>query len=325
MALNIAKMEEESDVKGLSKALKHRDPVIRQSAAEALCKVGDARAVKPLISALKDKEWIVRRYAAEALGVIGDPRAVEPLTEALKDPYSEFGLTPVRSLAAKALEQIRAAEVATNPLDRLLVRSWSKPSSSKKTMKLVEILTRNCGSISDKEVSRCMDAIGKLKTNKDPIVAEVMCYAALDANHGRVRNAAALVLKDLATPEITSILCEALHYDREGSNSTVAALRTLEAIGDVNKRNAIVDFLNEFRETWRQGSCMAMVGDMLSLGAYLDKEKTVCLAACRALAALGGAEAVIAIKAVRSDSYWNAYDEIKKELPELIAKARQKA
>jgi HEAT repeat protein len=324
MAINISKMEEKSDVKGLIKALKHRDPGIRQAAAEALCKVGDANAVKPLISALKDKEWVVRRYAAEALGVIGDPRAVEPLTEALMDPYSNYGLSPVRSSAAEALEQIRAAEAATNPLDKLLARSWSKPSSSKKTMELVEILTRNCGSISDKEVSRCMDAIGKLKANKDPIVAEVMCYVALEANHYKVRDAAALVLKDVATADITSILCEALHYDRKKGKPVVAALQALKVIGDVNTRGSIIEFLNEFREAWRMGDMITSGTDMFSMGAYLDQEKSVCLAACRALAELGGSEAVAAIEAVRSDSYWSNYAEIKNESLQLIARARQR-
>ncbi len=325
MALNIERMEEKGNVKGLIKALKNSDSAIRQTAAKALCKVGDSSAVKPLISALKDKEWVVRRYAAEALGVIGDKQAVAPLTDALKDPYSEYGLTPVRKAAAEALEQIRAAETATSPLDKLLARSWSKLSSSKKTMKLVEILVRNCSSISEREVSRCMDAIGKLEKYKESIVAEVMCYGVLEANHSKVREAAVSVLKDIATGSITSILCEALQYDREENKPVHAALQALKAIGDVNTRDSIVEFLNDFREAWRMENKIVSGTDMFSLGAYLDEEKSICLAACRALAELGGSDAAAAIKAVQSDRYWNNYDEIKMELPELIARAGKRS
>jgi HEAT repeat protein len=53
--------------------------------ANALGKVGDARAVEPLITALKDDDKDVRRQAAKALGEIGDARAVEPLVATLKD------------------------------------------------------------------------------------------------------------------------------------------------------------------------------------------------------------------------------------------------
>jgi len=324
MAINIEKMEEKSDVEGLIKALKHSDPGIRQAAADALCKVGDSSAVIPLISALKDNEWVVRRYAAEALGVIGDQSAVEPLTEALEDPFIEFGYSPVRKVAADALKQLRVAEVATNPLDKLLARSWSKPSSSKETMELVEILTRNCESILDKEVSRCMDAIGILKVNIDPIVAEVMCYVALEAHHNEVRYAAALVLKDVATAEITSILCEALHYDREKANPVAEALFALKVMGDVDTKGPIVEFLNEFREAWRMGDRIASSADMVTTAAYLDAEKSICLAACRALAELGGPDAAKAIEAVRSDSYWNKFPEIKNESLKLITRARKR-
>ncbi len=53
-------------VEPLSAALKDEEWDVRQ-AAEALGKIGDARAVEPLIAALKDAEWHVRKAAAEAL------------------------------------------------------------------------------------------------------------------------------------------------------------------------------------------------------------------------------------------------------------------
>ena len=58
---------------------------VQERAAEALGKLGDARAVEPLLARLEDEyEW-VRERAAEALGKLGDVRAVEPLLARLED------------------------------------------------------------------------------------------------------------------------------------------------------------------------------------------------------------------------------------------------
>ena len=66
-------------------ALEDKDEDARESVAEALGEIGDARAVEPLIQALEDKDRYVQRNAAGALGKIGDARAVEPLIQALED------------------------------------------------------------------------------------------------------------------------------------------------------------------------------------------------------------------------------------------------
>lgn len=89
------------EVSVLIEALKYDIYNTRQSAAEALGKIGDARAVEPLIKALEDKEWEVQKSAAEALGEIGDARAIEPLIKASEDE-SRW----VRDAAQEALEQI---------------------------------------------------------------------------------------------------------------------------------------------------------------------------------------------------------------------------
>jgi HEAT repeat protein len=65
--------------------LKHNDGTVRRSIAEALAKLGDARAVEPLIACLKDIDGDIRKAVAEALGRIGDKRAVVPLSTALPD------------------------------------------------------------------------------------------------------------------------------------------------------------------------------------------------------------------------------------------------
>ncbi|GAH57844.1 unnamed protein product [marine sediment metagenome] len=62
----VEKMEAKGDVKGLIKALKHKDQDIRQRAVEALGKIGDARAVESLVQVLRDKNGLVRWAAAAA-------------------------------------------------------------------------------------------------------------------------------------------------------------------------------------------------------------------------------------------------------------------
>ena len=101
-------------VKRLIKELKHKEDQVRRYAAEALGKMGDARAVEPLIQALKDETDFVANRAALALGEICDARAVEPLIESMK--YKDGS---VRGGAAQALGEIgdkRAVEPLINAL-----------------------------------------------------------------------------------------------------------------------------------------------------------------------------------------------------------------
>lgn len=106
-------------------ALRGGDPDMHRSdAAQALGKLGDARAVQPLITALqRDKNSVVRGFAAEALGKIGDKLAVEPLIFALRD---ESGSVPI--FAAQALGRIgdtRAVEPLLPLLDSYYIDTRS--------------------------------------------------------------------------------------------------------------------------------------------------------------------------------------------------------
>ena len=115
-------MEKKKDVKGLIKALKHKDIDVWKRALRALGAIGKP-AVEPLICALEDEHETVRWAAANALGEIGDARAVEPLIQALRD---ENRL--VRSGALVALGKM--GKPAVEPLIRALadknsgVRWW---------------------------------------------------------------------------------------------------------------------------------------------------------------------------------------------------------
>lgn len=88
--------------------MKSTSQLDREGAAQALGWLAKTqrdrdKTVSALVTALKDKAMEVRRDAAEALGRIGDARAMEPLTFMLKD---ESGW--VRDVAKESLGLIRA-------------------------------------------------------------------------------------------------------------------------------------------------------------------------------------------------------------------------
>ena len=94
-------------------ALKDQDWHVRQAAAVALGRIGDARAVEPLTAALKDKNSavVMRSAAAAALGRIGDARAVEPPTAAVNDKawhVQEAARSALRRIGESAVEPLSA-------------------------------------------------------------------------------------------------------------------------------------------------------------------------------------------------------------------------
>lgn len=97
--------------------------------AEALGKIGDARAVPPLIDALRDDECRVREKAAEALGAIGDAQAVHPLIAVVQNEPGKN----VRWWATKALTEIddpratQAVEALLSVLGRVMYSDEPPP------------------------------------------------------------------------------------------------------------------------------------------------------------------------------------------------------
>ncbi len=98
----LGKIGDARAVEALIARLADADSDLRKFAAIDLGKIGDARAVEPLIARLADWKGDVRKHAAEALGNIGDSRAVEPLSARLADRRSY-----VRRAAAESLAKIK--------------------------------------------------------------------------------------------------------------------------------------------------------------------------------------------------------------------------
>ena len=117
---NIEKLKQERDVKGLIKALGHRDPEIRRHVTDALVELEEPRAVEPLIGILKNAQrdhWAAARvyrgadaglapYAAVAERVKREN--IRNLTEALErigGPDAERALAEYRAPDIQKLKE----------------------------------------------------------------------------------------------------------------------------------------------------------------------------------------------------------------------------
>lgn len=88
-------------------------PDVRETAAEALGELGDKRAVRPLVQALRDREAGVRESAVDALAEIGGQEAINALKGALRDEDED-----VREAAADALEEMTEKDFSDESVDR---------------------------------------------------------------------------------------------------------------------------------------------------------------------------------------------------------------
>jgi HEAT repeat protein len=250
-APDIERLAQKQNVKGLIRALDHREYSVRRDAAQALGTIGDPRAVEPLITALDERSPLVREAAAQALGTMGDPRAAEPLITALKDKEES-----VREAAADALvgigdpavelltialkdEEASVRETAAATLDLL---GW-KPDDSEAgawywAAKGEWMEARRLGSVAVEALVATLkeDRIGwasaaarTLGAIGDPRAVEPL-IAALEHGHGSLVSAAAEALGVIGDPRAVEPLIAALE---RGYTSEVAPVaEALGAIGD---------------------------------------------------------------------------------------------
>jgi HEAT repeat protein len=178
-------------VEPLITALKHRDSTVREAAAEALGRIGDARAVEPLIATLNDYNANLRRVAVQALENLGDKRAVEPLIAVLKDEGRD-----VRQKAAEALERFawQPDMSETGAVYWIAKREWDKcvELGAPAVGPLIAALRDRDSTVREASV----EALVKLGT---PAV-ESLRTATLPSSDWAVRRAAASALERLGMP-----------------------------------------------------------------------------------------------------------------------------
>ena len=81
----------------------------REHLTNYLASPGSSKQLEPLIAALSDGNWGARGAAAEALGRLGDARALQPLRALLADPMLADRNTEVARLAREVLGQLEGS------------------------------------------------------------------------------------------------------------------------------------------------------------------------------------------------------------------------
>ncbi|MBW7863189.1 MAG: HEAT repeat domain-containing protein [Candidatus Hydrogenedentes bacterium] len=280
------------------KRLQSKDSDERLAAAEALGRLGDARAIDPLTEALGDanrnvrkaaaaalerlgvfevephlralqaKSAEVRLKAARALGQLGDPRAVQPLIQTLGDPD-----TPVRRAAVSALESLGqlGERRAIEALIRVLREAMDPVSAKNAETALMEL---------DDERSFY------------PLVKTLR-----DKSSDASRNAAT-TLGDLGDPRAVDPLIEVLSNSRYSMSHREAAAEALGKLGDTRAVEPLVRTLNDRDLHMRKAAAEALgkLGDNSAvpplIKALADRDLHVCETAAEALEKLGDPRAV---------------------------------
>jgi len=212
-------------VEHLILALKDDDPVIRDSAAEALREIGEP-AVKPLINVLKDEgDMNARIKATMILGDIKDNRAIEPLIDALKYKSEAPGQesTILRVEAAKALGTIKDARAAGPLIEALSVEDMRVRESAAVALRqigkpavepLIASLKSNSMSV---KLSAAM-ILGDLKDNSavEPLIQELLLDSYDETSwvfRAAFRFEAARALGKIKDPRATEVLKTMLNDD----------------------------------------------------------------------------------------------------------------
>ncbi len=283
--LDVDYLEEERDVEGLIKALKHQDYLTRKEAARALKKVGDARAVDALIESLRYKSWhsdyvilsAVRENSAEALGRIGDKKAIPALIESIEeDPDEE-----VRLKAAWAMGEIGDPDAVDSLIAALKDKSWSVRRTAANALGMIG---------DDRAVPYLIDS--------------------LEDSDWHVRKYAAVALGKMQDETAIPILLEAM--DDEDADVRWKSMLALGKMGE----SAVEPLIKTLKsKNWRvrakSAEVLGKIGGedalkallCLLLGKKTDKNRHVRGKAAEALGRIGDERALEALVSAQKDEY----------------------
>jgi len=227
---NVAKMEKKKDVKGLIKALKHKDLKTRRETVKALRRIGDTRAVEPLIQALKDEEIAIRRLAIITLGYLEDGRAVEPIIQALNDENLRFNA----ALALARLGDGRAVEpliefLKSENLDvrKIAVSALGATKDSRAVEPLIEALKDK-----DRDVQigaiKSLGEIGDARAVKPLLQTLKPILQTLTSKEDReVNTTAEAALVEIGEPAVKTLIQVMRGAEREARSRTTGILDKL--------------------------------------------------------------------------------------------------
>ena len=323
--LDIEKLKEKKDVKGLIKALKYEDSYIRMFAAIALGEIGDERAVAPLTQSLKDEEEGVQNEVLKSLVRIGDP-AVDTLIMALKDEelgegaklaLIKIGESASRNLVFKYNNQNRDTQIYyidimgeigdKNSVEHLIhilkdiksretydrniltstIKALGKIGDEKATDIIHDLYFRFCRNQSDRYLTELfMDVI----TDVDRECSDFLVQE-LTSNNGHVREEAAHALIRMEYQIAVDPLIRALK-DKNGDIFRKRAAEILCRIGEP----AVIPLIHALKDEDRYIRCgaadsLGKIGDERAvkplINALKDKDSYIRLEAAGALDEIG--------------------------------------
>ena len=194
-----------------------KDDGVRNGAADALGKIGDARAVTPLVAIMRDPNAKpdLRRIALGAVALIADPSGEPALTQALADVNTD---NEARAQAARGLGKI-ASPTAIATLVKLLDDDDLKLRSAS-----VTALARAGQSDSVRARQSVLDDLTTALRDPRPALRLGACQA----------------LAPLHSPQANAPLIQALQSDRDQPDTRAAAAT---ALGFADNRDAIAPLL----------------------------------------------------------------------------------
>jgi HEAT repeat protein len=113
-------MEEPKAVFGLMNALRDEERLVKESAVDALGKIGYP-AIMPLINALKEEEWFIKSDVEMALAKIGKP-AVKPIIKFLENCNESFFQSAATILGKIGDEQAVTPLISALYIDNPIIR-----------------------------------------------------------------------------------------------------------------------------------------------------------------------------------------------------------
>lgn len=283
----------------------------RYNAAEALGKIGGARAIAPLVAVLRDNNLHVRAAAAEALkqlnyhpptptarvwllvaaqkwaraAKLGAP-AVQPLIAVLNTDYDD-----AHALSAAAGALVKIGAPAVKPLVAVLKGSDSwvlARSTAAKALggigraRAVPPLVAALKDSDDGVRQRAAEALGEIG---DARAVEPLVVALKDSDY-RVCSAAARALVKIGPPSVKALIA-VLKY-----NDSYVRQQTVEALGEIGDARAVPPLLAALKDSdggvrWVVAEALGKIGDARAVeplvSALKDSDHEVRWAAASAL------------------------------------------
>jgi len=309
--------------------LASEDRGTRELAFESLALMGES-AVDTLIEALDEESAKVRHGAAEALGKIGDARAVDPLiallekTEGEAQPerprtvyYPGVGAASaapsepdpdVRSTAVTALAKIKDARVVPALIARLKDRDANVRLAAATALGELDhpdMLEALIGGLKDSSYHVRRVAAQALGKRRDPGAVEPL-IAALDDEHSWVRTRVIAALTTIGDPRAVKPLIGRLGDEDHGVR--LGAVQSLGKLEDARAVEPLVGMVkNDQDANMRRQAIEALAllgGEKAVVGlceALKDKESWVRSSAARGLEKLRDPHAIPLLKAALED------------------------